>query len=59
MKWLPEAKAVKAFSIITAKYMTNPSLIEGKPDPFIIMYATIRSPDLSGFGKAKCNELSV
>ena len=34
-KWLPDAKVVKAFNIITAKYMTNPNLEEGKPDLFI------------------------
>ncbi|MBI2232827.1 MAG: NAD(P)-binding domain-containing protein [Candidatus Aenigmarchaeota archaeon] len=34
-KWLPQAKVVKAFNIITASYMTNPHLAEGKPDLFI------------------------
>lgn len=33
--WLPDAKVVKAFNIITAGYMTNPKMEEGKPDMFI------------------------
>ena len=34
-KWLPNSKVVKAFNIVTASYMTNPKLEEGKPDMFI------------------------
>ncbi len=34
-EWLPHAKVVKAFNIISAHYMTNPHLAEGKPDLFI------------------------
>ena len=33
---LPEAKVVKAFNIVTANYMCNPNLKEGKPDMFIV-----------------------
>jgi 8-hydroxy-5-deazaflavin:NADPH oxidoreductase len=33
--WLPEAKVVKAFNIITAFYMANPKLKQGTPDMFI------------------------
>ena len=32
--WLPKAKIVKAFNIVTAYYMANPNLKEGKPDMF-------------------------
>lgn len=34
-KWLPNSKVVKAFNIVTANYMTNPNLKDGKPDMFI------------------------
>ena len=34
-KWLPEAKVVKAFNIVSAHIMINPNLEEGKPDLFI------------------------
>ncbi len=34
-KWLPDSHVVKAFNIITANYMTNPDLKDGKPDMFI------------------------
>lgn len=34
-KWLPDARIVKAFNIITAYYMANPKLQEGAPDMFI------------------------
>lgn len=33
--WLPEAKVVKAFNIVTATYMCNPVLEEGTADMFI------------------------
>jgi predicted dinucleotide-binding enzyme len=33
--WIPEAKVVKAFNIVTAYYMANPKLEEGTPDMFI------------------------
>ncbi len=33
--WLPEAKVVKAFNIVTAYYMANPRLKEGTPTMFI------------------------
>ncbi len=33
--WLPEAKVVKAFNIVTANYMCNPVLEEGTADMFI------------------------
>jgi 8-hydroxy-5-deazaflavin:NADPH oxidoreductase len=33
-RWLPNAKVVKAFNIITAYYMANPNLKEGKADMF-------------------------
>lgn len=33
--WLPEAKVVKAFNIVTANYMTNAKLKQGTPDLFI------------------------
>ena len=35
-KWLSDSKVVKAFNIVTANYMTNPKLEEGKPDMFIV-----------------------
>jgi predicted dinucleotide-binding enzyme len=44
--WLPDAKVVKAFNIITAQYMTNPRLAEGKPDLFIA-----GNPDAKAFVK--------
>jgi 8-hydroxy-5-deazaflavin:NADPH oxidoreductase len=34
-KWLPGAKVVKAFNIVTAAYMAAPKLKEGSPDLFI------------------------
>jgi 8-hydroxy-5-deazaflavin:NADPH oxidoreductase len=34
-KWLPQAKVVKAFNIVTAHYMAAPKLQEGKPDMFV------------------------
>ena len=33
--WLPEAKVVKAFNIVSSHYMANPNLQEGKPDMFV------------------------
>lgn len=33
--WLPDAKVVKAFNIVTSFYMANPNLQEGTPDMFI------------------------
>jgi predicted dinucleotide-binding enzyme len=34
-KWIPQAKVVKAFNIITAGRMANPDMEEGTPDMFI------------------------
>jgi len=34
-KWIPEAKIVKAFNIVTSFHMANPQLEEGIPDMFI------------------------
>lgn len=34
-RWLPEAKVVKAFNIISASIMINPHLEDGDPDLFI------------------------
>jgi 8-hydroxy-5-deazaflavin:NADPH oxidoreductase len=33
-RWLPKSKVVKAFNIVTAYYMANPILKEGKADMF-------------------------
>ena len=33
--WIPYARVVKAFNIVTAYYMANPRLKEGTPDMFI------------------------
>jgi 8-hydroxy-5-deazaflavin:NADPH oxidoreductase len=33
--WLPESRVVKAFNTVTAAYMANPKLEEGRPDLFI------------------------
>lgn len=34
-EFLPRSKVVKAFNIVTAKYMCNPALADGIPDMFI------------------------
>ncbi len=34
-EWIPEARVVKAFNIVTAYYMANPRLKEGTPTMFI------------------------